>query len=816
MPHYIDVLLPIPLKNTFTYSVNSTEASFLKVGMRVSVPFGKRKLYAAIVVKIHNEAPEIYEAKEIDCILDEHPMVLKTQLQLWQWMAKYYMCTHGELLKAALPSALLLEGETILNKSPSFEAVDIKSLKDDEYLIYEALQFKSSLKIEELSKILGKKTVLPVAYRLLEKQIISLEEHIVEQYKPKLKKWVRLHPSVKEQLLPEILDSLKNAPKQRDVLLQYFTLQATTDTIGNTELITAAKASQASLKGLIKKNILETYTETIDRVDFSNSQKNHLYKLNEHQKRAYNEIESVFTKKNVCLLHGVTSSGKTEIYSKLIDSVIKKKKQALLLVPEISLTTQLIDRLKLVFGSYLVVYHSRYSNNERVEAWRKILNSTQEPLLIIGVRSSIFLPFQNLDLIIVDEEHEQTYKQYDPAPRYHARDSAIVLAHSFNAKVLLGTATPSLETYNNASSGKYGIVTLTKRHKNILLPDIELVDLQKKYSKRLMKGHFSDQLIEAIEEAVYLKEQVILFQNRRGFSSIQDCLTCGYVPQCTQCDVSLSYHKHTKQLRCHYCGYQIAEQVICRSCESTNLSTKGLGTEQVEQELKELFPKLTVGRMDQDTTRGKYGHQKILSKFENKEIDVLVGTQMLAKGLDFKNVNLVGVMNADNLLHFPDFRSHENTYQLLSQISGRSGRFNKRGKVLIQTFNPLHQILQQVSINDYSSMYKEQMQERKQHFYPPFCKLIKFTIRHKDYNKVNNASEWLAKAFNNSFQPNVLGPEFPSIARIRNQYNKNILLKIPLKQNLVNTKEYIEKVLKTFSSIKNYSGVRVIVNVDTL
>ena len=816
MPYYIDVLLPIPLKNTFTYAVNEEEASFLKIGMRVSVPFGKRKLYAAIVVRIHDQAPELYEAKDIDCILDETPTVLKSQLQLWQWMASYYMCTHGELLKAALPSSLLLEGETIITKHKDFEAVDTNNLNDDEYLVYEALQFKSSLKIEELAKILGKKTVLPVAYRMLEKKIVSLEEHIVEQYKPKLKKWVKLNETISKEALPNILDDLKNAPKQREILLHFFSLIATTEEVESTTLIQKAKATKASLDALAKKNILEVFTKKVARIDFSKDQINDLYQLNPYQNQALEDIKKVFQKKNVCLLHGITSSGKTEIYSKLIDSVIKKNKQALLLVPEISLTTQLIERLKLVFGNYLVVYHSRYSSNERVEAWQKIITSTSSPLLIIGVRSSIFLPFQNLDLIIIDEEHEPTYKQYDPAPRYHARDTAIILAHNFKAKVLLGTATPSIESYTNVTKGKYGLVELKKRHKNIIPPDIKLIDLKKKYNKRLMKGHFSDQLIEAIEEAIHLKEQVILFQNRRGFSSVQDCLTCGYIPQCTQCDVSLTYHKHTKQLRCHYCGYQIAEQVVCRSCESNKLSTKGFGTEQVETELKELFPKLSIGRMDQDTTRGKYGHQKILNQFENKEFDILVGTQMLAKGLDFKNVNLVGVMNADRHLNFPDYRAHETTFQLLSQISGRAGRFEKRGKVLIQTFNPLHQILQQVSVNDYTTMYKEQIQERKQYFYPPFCKLIKLTVKHKDFNKVNNASDWLAKTLNNSFKPNVLGPEYPNVARVRNLYNKNILLKIPLKQNVSQTKDYLNKVLKTFSSIKQFSGVRIVVNVDTI
>lgn len=815
MSYYIDVLLPIPIKQTFTYSVTESEAAFLKQGMRVSVPFGKRKLYAAIVIKVHNDAPELYEAKAIDCILDETPLVIKPQLALWQWMAKYYMCTHGELLKAALPSSLLLEGETVISKTEN-ASVDLSLLKDDEYMVYEALSFKSSLKIQELSKILGKKTVLPVAYRLLGKKLITIEEYVVEKYTPKLIKWVRLHDSIKEKELPQLLESLKNAEKQRELLLQFFTLKATQPKVSTKDLLNKAKASSASMKALVTKKIFELYEEQTARVDFSKDQQDVTKELNPHQQIAFEQIAQEFKSKEVCLLHGVTASGKTEIYCKLIEEVINKKKQILFLVPEIALTTQLIERLKLVFGSYLVVYHSRFSANERVEAWHRVLNSDDEPLLVIGVRSSVFLPFSNLELIIIDEEHEQTYKQYDPAPRYHARDTAIVLAHSFKAKVLLGSATPSMETYYNAQQGKYGLVQLNKRHKNVQLPEIELIDLQKKYTKRLMKGHFSDRLLEGIQEALDANEQVILFQNRRGYSSTQNCLTCGYVPQCTQCDVSLTYHKHTKQLRCHYCGYHIAEQLSCRSCGSSNLSTKGLGTEQVELELKELFPEISIARMDQDTTRGKYGHQKIIAQFENQEISILVGTQMLAKGLDFKNVSLVGVMNADGLLFFPDYRAHERTYQLLSQVSGRSGRSSKRGRVMIQSFNPLHQILQQVSVNDYIGMYSDQLQERKQHKYPPFNKLIRFTLRHKDFNRTNEAAEWLARAFRTSFKENVLGPEFPAVSRVRNQYHKNILLKIPPGQSQSMTKTYISKVLKTFDSIKNYNGVRVIINVDTI
>lgn len=815
MNTYIDVLLPIPLKQTFTYKINKEESNFIKVGMRVSVPFGKRKLYAGIVTKIHNIKPEIYEPKDIDCIIDDEPLVLETQLMFWQWIANYYMCTYGEVLKAALPSAFLLQGETSIVKNIDAN-IDTSTLRDDEFLVHEALQFKSSLKIDELSKILGKKTVLPVAYSLLEKNVINIEENIKEKYTPKLEKQVILHDNLTEKDLPVILENLKNAKKQRELLLHFFKLKSLGKKITTTSLLKEAGATKSSLDGLVNKEIFKVEEKQIDRVDFSNFQDQERKALNEYQQKAFEAIQLNFQQKQVCLLHGITSSGKTEIYNKLIEKLIKENKQVLFLVPEIALTIQLIERLKLVFGKYLVVYNSRYSTNERVEAWNKVLNAKNEPLLVIGARSSIFLPFTSLGLVIVDEEHEQTYKQYDPAPRYHARDAAIVLAFNFKANVLLGSATPSIESYFNTQQGKYGLVELNKRYKNILLPEIELVDLQKKYKKKLMKAHFSDQLLEKIQECLDLDQQVIIFQNRRGFSNTQNCLECGYTPQCTQCDVSLTYHKFSKQLRCHYCGYQIAEQKVCRVCESVNLTTQGLGTEQVEQELETLFPTVKIGRMDQDTTRGKYGHQKIISAFANKEISILVGTQMLAKGLDFKNVGLVGVMNADNLLFFPDYRSHERTFQLLTQVSGRAGRYNERGKVIIQTFNPLHQILQQVSVNNYKSMYAEQLMERKQHLYPPFLRLIQFTLKHKDFNKTNEAAEWLAKSLKNSFGNYVLGPEAPSVSRVRNQYIKNILLKVPKNQNINKVKEFLGKTIKTIESIKNYNGVRIIINVDTI
>lgn len=825
MSYFVDVLLPLPVKNTFTYSINETEAQFLQLGMRVSIPFGKSKLVTGIVLKIHEVPPAIYEAKEIDTIIDDTPLVLKSQLQFWHWIATYYMCQLGEVFKSALPSILLLQGETIIKKKNTKNSAEENTeenteeniaveLSDDEYILLEALQFKSSLKIDEVSKILNKKNVLPIIKSLFEKQQITVDEFVEEKYSPKIEKSVILHPNIEESQLPEILESLKNAPKQREVLLQYFNLKSRIPTIKSNYLLSEAKATNASLKGLIKKEILSFEAQQVDRVQFSSTKAASSIELTDVQQKALEEIQGSFTENEVCLFHGVTASGKTEVYIKLIQQQLSKQQQVLFLLPEIALSTQLINRLQIYFGDDLVVYHSKYSANERVEAYQKILKNTDKPQLIVGVRSSLFLPFSHLGLIIVDESHESSFKQHDPAPRYHGRDAAIALGNLSKAKVILGSATPTIESFYNASSNKYGLVSLQKRYQGFLFPEINLIDLKVKQKKRLMKGHFSDTLLEAIEGRLLQKEQVIIFQNKRGFSSIQDCTTCGYIPQCVHCDVSLTYHKHTKQLRCHYCGYQIAEQHLCRSCGSDKLSTKGFGTEQVEQELKALFPKAAIGRMDQDTTRGKYGHQKIINQFQEKEIDILVGTQMLAKGFDFKNVTLVGVMNADAQLFFPDYRAQERTYQLLSQVAGRAGRSTKKGLVLIQSYNPLHQILQQVSVSDYKSMFKEQLQERKQHHYPPFVRMIRFTLKHRDFNKVNDASDWFAKALRQGFSDFVLGPEYPAVARIRNQYNKNILLKIPRTYDLKKVKAFIRKQQTSFESIRAFSGVRIAIHVD--
>jgi primosomal protein N' (replication factor Y) len=824
MNFFIEVILPLSLPKTFTYRVSENEFAFIKKGMRVAVPFGKSKIYTALVIDLHREEPTLYEAKEIDQILDERPIVNELQINHWFWISSYYMCNIGDVYRGAMPSALLLESETIISQNNE-TFVDEASLSDDEFLIYEALQHQSSLKIQNIIDIVNKKTVLPVIQKLINKNIISLQEEIQEEYKPKLVKYIRLHEQYqKEENLIALLDSIKSE-KRKNLLLQYFQIQARErQPISVKQLTESAQTSVAIVKALVDKQIFEEYFIQEDRVNFENNKVENKFSLSVAQQTAFDEIVKSFEEKEVALLHGVTSSGKTEIYTKLIDNYIAMGKQVLYLLPEIALTTQLVARLTKHFGNKVAVFHSKYSNNERVEVWCQVLNSSDKAQLVIGARSALFLPFNNLGLIIVDEEHEQTFKQQDPAPRYHARDAAIVLANLHQAtrgkaelggaKVLLGSATPSIETYYNATSGKFGLIALKERFGKVQMPEIELVDLKDSYFRKKMKGHFSQTLIEEITEAFANNEQVILFQNRRGFSPVLECMTCGHVPQCPQCDVSLTYHKYKNQLRCHYCGYSMAKPSNCHICSSVDLETKGFGTEQIELELAELFPQKNIKRMDQDTTRGKYSFEKIIDSFKNREIDVLVGTQMLAKGLDFDNVSLVGIMNADNMLYHPDFRAFERSFQMMTQVAGRSGRAEKRGKVIIQTYNPLHNIIQQVTNNDYEGMYKEQLYERKIYYYPPFYRLIKLTLKHRDFEKLKEGSFWLYQVLNQNLTIPVLGPEEPAIGRIRNEYIRTILIKIPGETSLQGTKKTIQKILNSFDLVSQYRTIKVTVNVD--
>jgi len=813
--YFVEVILPLSLAKTFTYRVSETEFHFIKKGMRVAVPFGKSKMYTGLVMDIHENAPNLYEAKEIHQILDEKPIATEIQLKHWLWIANYYMCGIGDVYRGAFPTGLLLESETIISHKPNVTVND-SELSDDEFLIYEALHHQSSLKVQDIISILNKKNILPVLQKMILKDIIVLEEEIKESYKPKLIRYVKLHSQYEtDEGLEQLLQVLKSAHKQKEIVLSYFQLRALEKSPVTVKKLTEVSGSTATvIKALIEKEILEEYFIQHDRVSYEGKASEKQLLLSEAQEEAFDSIKKSLNEKEVCLLHGVTSSGKTEIYIKLIEEYLSSGKQILYLLPEIALTTQLVSRLRLHFGDKVAVFHSKYSNNERVEVWKQTLENSEKAQIVIGARSALFLPFADLGLLIVDEEHEQTFKQVDPAPRYHARDSAIVLANLHKAKVLLGSATPSIETYFNTQTDKYGLVSLSERYNNVRMPEIVLVDLKDKHFRKRMTGHFSDVLIEEIAEALTLGEQIILFQNRRGYSPIIECLTCGHVPHCQQCDVSLTFHKHKNQLRCHYCGYSIAKPTHCHSCSSVDMTTKGFGTEQIEQELMSLFPKAKTWRMDQDTTRGKFGFEKIIDSFKNREIDILVGTQMLAKGLDFDNVSLVGIMNADNMLHHPDFRAFERSYQMMTQVAGRAGRADKQGKVIIQTYNPNHNTIQQVTNHNYLGMYKEQLYDRQIYKYPPYFRIIKLTLKNKDYDKLKEGAMWLYQVLSQNLNMPVLGPEEPAINRIRNEYIRTILIKIPQNLPLGGTKKTIQKMLNSFEAVAQYRAIKVTINVD--
>ncbi|WP_448823313.1 replication restart helicase PriA [Capnocytophaga sp.] len=815
--YFVEVILPLPLPKLYTYRINEDEAHFLQMGMRIAVSFGKSKVYTALVHKVHTNEPT-YETKDIEYILDETPIVTPEQITHWQWIADYYMCTLGEVIKSALPSAFLLESETIIEIAEK----DLNSnlFSDDEFQVYEALHYKTALKGSEVSKIIPKKKTLKVIKSLVEKGAARISERIFEKYVPKLVKFIRLAEDYQSQEgLQKALELLKGE-KQKKLIMAYFNyINREVLPLKVEKLLEEAKVSNAVLKSVVEKGILEIYYLQKDRVSFADSEVLAKKTLNNIQNEALYQVQQQFQTKNTVLLQGVTASGKTEIYIELIDQYLKEGKQVLYLLPEIALTIHLINRLKKHFGKNLSVYHSKYNTNERVEVWNNVLNNCSKAQLVVGVRSSVYLPFKNLGLVVIDEEHDSSYRQFDPAPRLQARDSAIMLANLFKAKTLLGTATPSIESMHNVKVGKYGFVYLSKRYANFLPPIIELIDIKDKQHRKRMNGHFSDILIEEMTNTLSQGKQVLLFQNRRGYAPIVQCMHCGTVPQCPHCDVSLTFHHSSNQLRCHYCGYAIPMPKTCIACGSVDLKTKGFGTEQISKELEILFPQVAIDRMDQDTTNGKYGYEKILAKFEQQETQILVGTQMISKGLDFENIGLVGVMNADALIHSPDYRAYERSFQLLLQVSGRAGRSAQRGKVLIQTYNPQHPVIQQVLQNDFKGMYQNQIEERQSFSYPPFVQMIKITLKHTNFNRTNEGAEWFANALKEAFASKkgieILGPEFPLISRIRNEYMKDVLVKVkPSELSIHHTKEQIKRIETSFQSISNFRAIRVSYLID--
>ena len=820
---FADILLPLPVQGAFTYRVPYELNEFIQVGQRVSVQFGRRKIYAGIVKTLHSKVPET-TPKYIITILDEHPIVNKIQLAFWEWIASYYMSTEGEVMKAALPSAFKLASESKVVISPTF-IPDTSVLSDFEFQVTEALLEKKKLTIDDISKIVGFKKVLPLLKTMIEQKVVVMEEELNEIYKPKTEKYIRLSPeAAKDNFLKQIMDDLgKRAHKQLELLMTFITLTGmppdSEKEIKQKNLLEKSGCSLSIIKSLVDKGIFISEDKVISRFQETSNQKEGLPLLTEHQQLGHDSILAQFEQKNVVLLHGVTSGGKTEVYINLISKVINSGKKVLYLLPEIALTTQIINRLRKYFGDRVGIYHSRYNQNERVEVWNNIAGNEEKKIstpydLILGPRSAMFLPFNNLGLIVVDEEHDSSYKQYDPSPRYNARDSAIYLATLHKAKVLLGSATPSIESFYNALSGKYGIAEITERFGGVELPQIKLIDLREEKKRRMLKSHFSSVLMKDMEEAIKNRKQIILFQNRRGFSLRLECDVCHWIPECKNCDVTLTYHKHSQLLKCHYCGYSTTVPAQCPDCGNTNLKMQGFGTEKVEEELSILLPEAKIDRMDLDTTKSKNSFAQIINDFETRKTDILIGTQMVTKGLDFDNVHVVGVLSADSLLSYPDFRAHERSYQLMTQVSGRAGRKNKQGKVIIQAWKPEHPILRDVVHNDFMNMFRRQLHEREKFLYPPFYRLIIIRMKHKKPDILNEGASVFTKDLRAKFGKLVYGPEYPIVGRIRNYYIKQTMLKIPRKADIFAAKQEIYKSVIITKSVANIKSVTFHFDVD--
>lgn len=820
MNKFVDVIVPLPIANLYTYSLPTEFEDRVKEGCRVVVPFGRKKFYTAIVVRVHMAPPEGYETKPISEVLDEAPVVLPGQLDFWQWLADYYLCTLGDVYKAALPSGMKLESETLVEYHPDFEAE--VPLSDKEQQLLDLLSRDPEQCITQLEKASGQKNLLPVVKSLLEKGAIGVKEELKRSYKPRTETRVRLVDSyVDEALLQQLFDGLSRAPKQLAVLMKYVELSgwmgrnSQLKEVSKKVLLERTGCSAAVFNGLVEKGVFEVYQQEVGRLDCQVLRPGDMHPLNEAQQRAYRSIREAFVEKNVCLLHGVTSSGKTEIYIHLIQAALLQGKQVLYLLPEIALTTQITERLKRVFGHRLGIYHSKFPDAERVEIWQKQLG--EQPYdIILGVRSSIFLPFQRLGLVIVDEEHENTYKQQDPAPRYHARSAAIVLAARMQAKVLLGTATPSLESYFNATTGKYALVELKERYQDIRLPQIDLVDIQELARQRRMQGPFSPELVMRIRQALDRKEQVILFQNRRGFAPMMECHTCGWVPKCQNCDVSLTYHKGLRQLTCHYCGYTYPVPRSCPACGGVELVNRGFGTERIEDDIQLLFPEAKVARMDLDTTRSRSAYEKIIDDFQQGRTDILIGTQMVSKGLDFDRVSVVGILNADTMLNFPDFRSHERAFQLMAQVAGRAGRKNRQGLVVLQTKSPGLPVIHQVMQNDFEQMYFDQLAERQVFRYPPYYRLIYVFLKHRKEEVLEQAAQVMASQLRSGLGERVLGPDKPPVARIQTLFIRKMMVKVEQEASMAKVRAYLKAVQRAVLEDERFRSLLVYYDVDPM
>ena len=810
--YWAEIILPLALPNVYTYSVPVNMVAAAQPGCRAEVLFGKNKKYAGIIKRLITDEPP-YKTKPILNILDDTALIYPQQLKLWQWMSEYYMCTEGEVMAAALPANFKLSSETVLIFNEEY-GDDFSALGNEEFLVGEALLLKKELTITEVQQVMDATHVYPTIKKLIEKNVCFIREDLNEKYKVKKENYVILNPTfANEEALAPLLNDWKGAPKQMELLLAFLHVNKTEGEVTQTALLKKAGATTAQLKALSDKNILLVEKRSIDRVKVLPKSIQIDFTLSDAQNIAWEEVRNVFTEKNVCLLHGVTSSGKTQIYIKLIEEYFMQGKQVLYLLPEIALTAQIIRRLQKHFGGNITIYHSKFNNQERIELWNKI--RTGEIKIVLGARSSLFLPFKELGLVIVDEEHDPSYKQQDPAPRYNARDAAIFYGSLFKAKILLGSATPSLETYYNAKQNKYGLVELAERFGGIKLPEIEIINTTQVVQKG--KVMISPQLKEAIQKAVEADRQVILFQNRRGYNPYLICGTCGYLPQCVHCDVSLTLHKYSNKLHCHYCGSTYPKLITCPACGSNNWLEKNFGTEKIEEQLENDFANFKIARMDVDSVRGKTAHDNLIHLFEQQRLDILVGTQMVVKGLDFEKVSLVGVLDADGLLSFADFRANERAFQLMEQVSGRAGRKHEQGKVMIQAMNVKHPILLLVQQHDYEKFYHFEIEKRKEFFYPPFSRMVMLTLKHRDKETVEAAASKLANLLSQDLKEFLTGPAAPVVGRLRNMYLMELMIKLPKEAGMSLTyRKVIRNHINLLQGEKNYRSVVVVTDVDPL
>ena len=813
--NFAQIILPLNLKGTFTYKVPDELVENLKIGMRVLVSFRGKKIYTGIVAEIHQNDPETFVPKEIISILDDSPILPLEQISFWSWISEYYMCNLGEIYRFAFPSSLKLESETYLKIKPNVK-VDFENLDVNEMYLIQALEVRQLINVTEIEAFIPKKEIVKTIKSLIDLQYIEIDEKIAEKYRAKEIAYLRINDAeLAGSSLPQILLSLKRSPKQQEMFLAILEKQTENPEkpIRKSEIFDDGNYSHAQLKSLIERNLVKEYFLQKDRLEAYQGDIEEIEKLTDEQFRAKKEIDEAFGEGKNVLLHGVTSSGKTHIYLEKIEDVVASEKNVLFLLPEISLTKQIVQRLEKKYGKQLGFYHQKLTDFERVEVWRRMKNNDIK--ILIGTRNALFLPFQNLGLIVIDEEHDSAYKPREVSPYFNAKDAAQILAKFYSANLILGSATPSVESYYLAKKEKLKYVLLAERFGNVKLPEFELINFKEEQDSKKIIGNFSLKLIDEIKKELEKKKQTMILHNRRGYANVVECETCGYVNYCSNCDVVMTYHKFSNEMKCHYCGQKASKPKTCPKCHSENLNERGVGVEQIHEEVSRLFPDSEVDRMDVDSMRKKFAYEKLYEKIEEGETDIIVGTQMISKGLDFDNIELVAIPRADSMLYVQDFRAEERAYQLITQVSGRAGRISGEGKVLIQTYNPQHSVFQLIKENHSEKIYQHFLEERKKFLYPPFVKLIMIELKHRKEDKVNRSAQFLGSILRKYLPEDcILGPEKSPIGKLNLMYQYQILLKLPRGKRYSELKNLVLQSFEEFHEITAYQSIKKMIFVD--